>query len=1139
MKILKIKIHNIASIADAVIDFSDGPLKDEPLFLITGPTGSGKTTILDAICLALYARTPRMERVEGREKYDAENGDVKTDDNRQLMRRNTAECYAELIFMGNDGVKYAARWHVKRSYGKSDGKMQGVMHSLRNLKTGETFEKAARTEIEKVIGFRYEQFCRTSMLAQGDFTKFLQSSSNDKSDILEKITGTGVYSALGRKIYEVAQEKKEHLKVLQMRADGIRLLSVEERVELGNSLAAKTGRIKQMEAENVDLRKRCEWLGRQEHLRRLKDEIRMKLAGYVAEEAKAEYKEEEKLLEDYAASSEARVWWTELESLREGMEREKSKQSDYKSEFSVLLHGLDVLQKKQVGRQRREAELRGFICSQEEHKSMFVEFPRIELWFGQIRSLEQDILANNKKILSSEESRKRLDEARQDVLRAVSAKEKELQEKQREIGKKNTSLNELDVERLQLENRALAVRKSLLEEASVAFALLEEARRNYDRMQVEVKEDEERIGEYERRLPLKRQEYTDKKKENERWEETYERMSQSLKDWAREARHRLLPGDACPVCGKSVDEPLRDDTFVSALAPVENNRNESREQLGRLSDVLIALEKECEEAKRLHGRHLEQFRQMELECGKRQETVAAAFGKCGIEYDGSGDMPGLLKQLSDENREGSESVSAKLGRVAEVNKELAVLREESDRLAKELDGLKSGKVKKDNALLELGNEIRNLKSHLSRDEEEIRSVVGQLDAVMSRNDWLQQWKEEGEAFVLRLKKDADVYVQSCDEEKALVNEMGNTGLVLENIHRFRDIVLEAIPLWSTLCPEERTVDENGLSDRWHDLSTDIIQWKQKILSFRENIGEKERKIKSFLEEHADIDAVRLQALSAYARETVGAVAERHKGVRDAIVMLGGELKQVEVQERKGQEERPEFLETDTVEVLEQKIAGNSGVMEQLQQSVGAMQQQLRNDRENRQKHEEALRELQLVMKESERWDRFCNMLGDRDGKKFRNVAQSFILGHLLKIANLYLCRFTDRYELAYNPGSLVILVKDKYHLSAPQSASILSGGESFMVSLSLALALSQLNSGRSDVDTLFIDEGFGTLDSDSLGAVMDTLETLHRMGGRRVGIISHVEELEERIGTKIVVSRNGASPSHVSVEHREGRRNIS
>lgn len=249
-------------------------------------------------------------------------------------------------------------------------------------------------------------------------------------------------------------------------------------------------------------------------------------------------------------------------------------------------------------------------------------------------------------------------------------------------------------------------------------------------------------------------------------------------------------------------------------------------------------------------------------------------------------------------------------------------------------------------------------------------------------------------------------------------------------------------------------------------------------------------------------------------------------------MLRGELKQVEAQERQSMDECPLLREEDTVERLEQRVKENGGVLEQLQQAVGAMQQKLKTDEENRKQHEDALGRLQQAVKDSEHWERLCNLLGDRDGKKFRNVAQSFILGHLLKLANFYLRQFTDRYQLTYNPGSLVILVEDKYHRSVPQSASILSGGESFMVSLSLALALSQLNSGRSDVDTLFIDEGFGTLDSDSLGAVMDTLEKLHQMGGRRVGIISHVEELEERISTKIVVSRNGSSPSRVTVKYR-------
>ena len=165
-----------------------------------------------------------------------------------------------------------------------------------------------------------------------------------------------------------------------------------------------------------------------------------------------------------------------------------------------------------------------------------------------------------------------------------------------------------------------------------------------------------------------------------------------------------------------------------------------------------------------------------------------------------------------------------------------------------------------------------------------------------------------------------------------------------------------------------------------------------------------------------------------------------------------------------------------------------------------------------------------------RWSQLNEMLGSHDGAKFRRIALSYILEELLAIANGYLSHFNDRYELEAQPGTLTILVRDL--LQGDRTAvTTLSGGESFMVSLALALALSSMTGKVFTVDTIFIDEGFGTLSANYLDKVMETLNHLYDMGGRRVGIISHVEALKERITAQIHVQRDKGNNtvSHVVV----------
>ena len=189
--------------------------------------------------------------------------------------------------------------------------------------------------------------------------------------------------------------------------------------------------------------------------------------------------------------------------------------------------------------------------------------------------------------------------------------------------------------------------------------------------------------------------------------------------------------------------------------------------------------------------------------------------------------------------------------------------------------------------------------------------------------------------------------------------------------------------------------------------------------------------------------------------------------------------------------------------------------------------------ENNQKNKESLghkqKALNKACEEMNNWHLLHQSFGSSDGKKFRNIAQSYVLRHLLVGANHYLRQLTDRYELECNPGSLTILIRDKEAGGITRPTTTISGGEGFLISLSLALGLSSLSKKALAMDTLFIDEGFGTLDHTYLSTVMDTLERLHQLGGKKIGIISHVESLKERITTQIQVIKENNTASRVEV----------
>ena len=231
--------------------------------------------------------------------------------------------------------------------------------------------------------------------------------------------------------------------------------------------------------------------------------------------------------------------------------------------------------------------------------------------------------------------------------------------------------------------------------------------------------------------------------------------------------------------------------------------------------------------------------------------------------------------------------------------------------------------------------------------------------------------------------------------------------------------------------------------------------------------------------------------------------------------------------RQHQDSKPELEEEVSLEKLKEQYEEQNRIIQDFNQQIGQKQNLLDENRKNEERlqGEKAIEEKLKL--DYQKWERLRFYFGDQQGKTFRNIAQSFVLKELLHGANYYLKRLTDRYELECQAGSLTILLRDFYQGGTARPASTLSGGESFLVSLALALGLSSISQQSLSVNTLFIDEGFGTLSEGYLQTVMDTLEKLHQLGGKKVGIISHVSGLRERIKAQIQVRRIDNSRSEI------------
>lgn len=911
MKFQKLTIHNIASIEDAVIDFEAQPLADSEVFLITGKTGAGKSTILDAICLALYANTPRFKNTNMQgESMDGDNG-VKVNDPRQLMRRNTIEASAQLTFTGSNGGHYEATWSVARARKKLSGAYKLKSWTLKNLDTDVTLTKDAevKSEIKAAVGLDFSQFCRTTMLAQGEFTRFLNSKDDEKAEILEKITGVDIYSRIGAKIYELTAQKRQEWEEAKRIVEGMRTLSDEEVAERQEALSALEMQYKEIKAESdQDVAKR-DWLSNEADLSKRRDEAAaaLRLANETVQSEA--FKQKEAVIREWNATIDARRWMTEANKAEKVMTEQRRVLDGFSQEMSQMTAGVNL----------------------DEQET-------------QIKLLQTQVATYR-----LPELRKEHTEAKVRLVQTGTVIEHvaNLQREQRRREEQRVTLEQ--------QNAALTAKRKVAEEMVVPLRQALEVMNTY--------------------------------------KATLEKQRDTVHNFSKTLRLKLHVGDVCPVCRQEIRQelPLEED-IAAMIRPLEEAYRQAETKYNDLNT-----------------------KKMKFDAELRAESTAYAKAMQAYENDRTvDDLSGRTLQ---------------------------------ECMAYGIEAVDEGTASR----------LADIEAHIS---EAVQSLEAKI--------------QEGEGLENKVKE----LRQKLDDKRAAIGR----------------------------------------------LNEKITAAKTKLLSAEEVYKANKERLAAFLLDNDGMTIGGLIALNAYTVNDIMRMDAEQQHARDAVVakqtLYGNAAKLLAEHQTK----KPELTEADTLEALAARISDIARQLDEIGEKRGAINQELKTDQANRERLGALIQEAADKNARYQKWSRLNQLIGNANGSTFRKIAQSYVLTSLVHAANSYMKTLTDRYTLRVTPGTFVISIEDAYQGFVSRAASTISGGESFLVSLSLALALSDIGQ-RWQVDTLFIDEGFGTLSGEPLQNAIATLRSLHSKAGRHVGIISHVEELQERIPVQIQVQQEGNNSS--------------
>lgn len=1132
MRLNRLTIKNLASIENATVDFSKGILADEPLFLICGPTGAGKTTILDAICLALYNNTPRYNQSKN-EKYFASQGEdaksVSIKDVSQIMRRNTAEAMAELSFIGNDGNEYVATWSVQRARKKVAGAMQAVKRSLLSVADGKSYNTVTEVgmKIQELVGLDFEQFCRTTMLAQGDFTQFLKSDEKDKSAILEKLTGNDVYSKIGKRIYELTVARKSKYDTLQTEIGAVEMLTDERKTEIESDIAALEQTIAKRKEDMAAVKSRNDWMVNMRRLEEALSGYRTKFAEIAGTIASEDFIAKENILSDWRISIDARNALSDIDIIKKDKVELEAKEAENKKRFIRLIGSKKYYLEQQRINREQLLEVQNLIDSKQKIAPMLEQ---ADVLITKLRGVLRFTAQSRENALRKEAEIQRLPELeklvkdREELLKKLNS---DLDNKREVLKTLKDELDSMSPGEIANENEELNKRSNLLNIAISCVQALIDTEKDIKR---DI-EEENRLSEAVKRLEADMQKLESDverlKRDTEALQESLQKVELAANQAVEELRHSLKVGDICPVCGSNIDKILSDETFESIFAPVRVAYNAKKAEYDAAVKAYQENMSSLKSGRDLLARAVKAREKDELKGLTQTEQAMMSCTNVSVAWEGVNTMPKLIDIKFDNNSK-LEQFKKRMSAVEQMRKQIDGINVEIDTLYKSVTQAQQNSNKASVELEAQKAEITKLdmasKSARSNADEEFRIVSGMI--LWDSEVWQAEWEGQPDAFISKIEEEARELKRLGERNLASERESQMLNINIDTVSRCIDGIVSKSPERASLTPEvEEPIDD--LSRFCTELLSDESSLSQQMQNNRMQLERNYGILTTFYAQHTAIDENRLKKLLEYNNavadeKCISDVRKEFDLQRELITNGEKELKELE-------SAKPVFADDETsASVLEEKIRAFEEVIQVANRDIGSLKTLIEEDNKKTKSIKDKILKSNELYDEWQLWEKLRHLFGGSNGEEFRKVAQSYVLNILLKHANRYLAQLSDRYSLECQPGSLTILIHDSYQ-NAHSGSSNLSGGESFLVSLSLALGLASLNRSSFSVDTLFIDEGFGTLSSEVLSVVMDTLMRLQQIGGRKVGIISHMDSLRESIKAQIQVNRIDNTRSRVDV----------